>query len=222
MRKEGNIVKHSGIRFLVAVAFVAVLAIPALGAQEPPKASMPMLSTSAGQSSGAVIVNALCDRSGLKYDYCDVPTVEQIAAGVGLGDFKTGAGFHLVTKSDAKKGTPFKTVIFAVGASLKGMGASGLSIETEVARVKKIVEYCKANKIMVVAVHAEGKSRRGKPGSDNELIIDAIVPYADYIIVTADGDFDGRFEAIAKKSGAPLSVIKQSTELTAILQKMFK
>ncbi|HOX31025.1 MAG TPA: DUF6305 family protein [Spirochaetales bacterium] len=205
-------------------AFLCLLAygLGAAGAQEPPKASLPMLSTSAGQSSGAVIVNALCDRSGLAYDYCDVPTAEQLAAGVGLGDFKTGEGFHLVSKSGAAKGTPYKTVIFAVGASLKGMGASGLSIDTEIARVKKLVDYCKKNKIMVVAVHAEGKSRRGKPGSDNELIIDAIVPSADYVIVTADGNFDGRFDAIAKKSGAPLSVIKQSTELTAILQKMFK
>jgi hypothetical protein len=198
------------------------IALCAAGAQEPPKALLPMLSTSAGQSSGAVIVNALCDRSGLKYDYCDVPAAEQIAAGVGLGDFKPGEGFHLPSKSGANKGTPYKTVIFAVGASLKGMGASGLSIDTEIERVKKVIAYCKANKIMVVAVHAEGKSRRGKPGSDNELIIDAVVPFADYIIVTADGNFDGRFDAIAKKSGAPISVIKQSTELTAILQKMFK
>jgi hypothetical protein len=213
---------RNAIRTFLAFFACSLISLSGAYAQEPPKASLPMLSTSAGQSSGAVIVNALCDRSGLKYDYCDVPTAEQIAAGVGLGDFKTGEGFHLTSKSDAKKGTPFKTVIFAVGASLKGMGASGLSIDTEVSRVKKIIEYCKANKIMVVAVHAEGKSRRGKPGSDNELIIDAVVPSADYIIVTADGNFDGRFDAIAKKSGAPISVIKQSTELTAILQKMFK
>jgi hypothetical protein len=109
-----------------------------------------------------------------------------------------------------------------VGASLKGMGASGLSMDTEIARVKKVIDYCKKNKIMIVAVHVEGKARRGRAGSDNELIIDAVVPSADYIIVTADGNFDGRFTEIAKKSGAAISVIKQSTELTNILQTMFK
>ena len=213
---------RNGIRSFALGIVLGSIALSAAVAQEPPKASLPLLSTSAGQSSGAVIVNALCDRIGLKYDYCDVPTAEQLASGVGLGDFKTGAGFHLTSKSDAPKGTPYKAVIFAVGASLKGMGASGLSIDTEVARVRKLIDYCKKNKILVVAVHAEGKSRRGKPGSDNELIIDAVLPYADYIIATEAGDFDKRFEEIAKKSGAPLSIIKQSTEMTALLQKMFK
>ena len=66
-----------------------------------------------------------------------------------------------------------------------------------------------------------GKSRRGKPGSDNELIIDAVAPYADYIVVTEDGNFDGRFTDIAKKSHARISVIKNSSELTTILQKLF-
>lgn len=205
----------------VALALALIFAV-SVNADEPPKAEAPVLSTSAGQSSGAVIVNALSDRLGLKYDYCDVPTGEQLAAGVGLGNFKAGVGHHLVSKSGAAAGTPYKTVIIAVGASLKGMGASGLSIEAEVSRIKGVIDVCKKNHIMIVAVHAEGKSRRGKPGSDNEIMIDAVVPYADYIVVTADGDFDGRFDAIAKKSGARLSVIKNSSELTTILQKMFE
>jgi hypothetical protein len=198
------------------------VSMASVSADEPPKAALPMLTTSAGQSSGTIIVNALCDRIGLKYDYCDIPTAEQISAGIGLGDFKEGTGAHLTIKSEQKRGTPYRTVIFAVGASLKGMGASGLSVETEIARLKKLVEYCKKNKILVVAIHAEGKSRRGKPGSDNELIIDAVAPFADCLIVTAEGNFDGRFDAIAKKSGAPLTVIKNSTELSAVLQTMFK
>lgn len=210
--------KRSVFSLLIALSLLVVL----VGAQEPPNTGVPVLVTSAGQSSGTIIVNALCDRIGLKYDYCDVPTAEQIAAGIGLGDFKEGTGAHLEIKSEEKKGTPYKTIVFAVGASLKGMGASGLSVETEVSRLKKLVDYCKKNKIFIVAIHVEGKSRRGKPGSDNELILDAVVPFADYIIVTADGNFDGRFDAIAKKSGAPLTVIKNSTELSTVLQKMFK
>jgi len=211
------------LKVFAALLVAALVCVGAVSAQvtTPPKAGFPVLSTSAGQSSGAVIVNALCDRNGLKYDYCDVPTGEQVAAGVGLGDFKVGPGYHLTSKSGAAKGTPYKTVIFAVGASLKGMGASGLSADTEVARIKKIVDYCKKNHIMIVAVHVEGKSRRGRPGSDNELMIDAVCPYADYIIVTKEGDYDGRFEEIVKKSGGKLSVIKNSSELSDILKTMF-
>lgn len=190
-------------------------------AAELPKGGLPLLSMSAGQSNATIIVNALADRIGLKYDYCDCPTVEQFAAGVGMGDFEEGPGHHLETKSGAKKGTPYKTVIFALGASLKGMGASGLSTNEEVARVKKIVDYCKKNNILIIAAHIEGRSRRGKPGSDNEVLIDAVVPSADYIIVTADGDFDQRFTNLAKKRNIPMSIIKQTTELGELLKKVF-
>lgn len=213
--------KHSKTKTIIVLLVLAMVFSVSAQADEPPKADLPVLTTSAGQSSGAVIINALSDRIGLKYDYCDVPTGEQVAAGVGLGDFKEGVGHHLSSKSGAAKGTPYKTIVIAVGASLKGMGASGLSIDGEIARMKKVLEACKKNGIMVVMVHVEGKSRRGKPGSDNELIIDAVAPYADYIVVTEDGNFDGRFTDIAKKSHARISVIKNSSELTTILQKLF-
>lgn len=220
--REKSKMKRQATRISIVAAVMAAVFVGGVWAADPPKAGLPMITSSAGQSTGVIIVNALCDRAGIKYDYCDTPTPAQFAAGVGMGDFKEGSGAHLELKSGAPKGTQYKSLVIALGASLKGMGAAGLSVETEIARVRQIVEYCKKNKIFVVAVHVEGKARRGKPGSDNELLIDAIVPQSDYVIVTADGNFDNRFDAITKKSGAPLSVIKNTSELTGILEKMFK
>jgi hypothetical protein len=214
-------------RFLIAGAALA-LAIslgPAAGAQgPPPKAQLPVLTTSAGQSNDVNTVNAVLEEAEIKYDYCDVPTVEMLDAGVGLGGRESGEGFHVESTTDTAKfpkGTPFKTVIFAVGASLKGMGASGLTIDTEEARVKKLIDACKKKKIFIIAVHPGGAAARGPAGSDNERMIDAVVPFADAIIITKDSNKDGRFTKIAQKTKASLVEVEYALGMVEVLKKVF-
>ncbi len=190
-----------------------------------PRASLPVLTTSAGQSNDVNTVNIILEEAGIKYDYCDVPDVELIKAGVGLADRESGPGFHVEVYTDLNKfpkGTPYKTVIFAIGASLKGMGASGLTVETEEARLKRIVDYCQKNKIFIVAVHVGGAALRGAPGSDNERMIDAVAPYADYIIVTKDSNKDGRFTNIAKSRNVPLTEVEYALDLVPIFKQLFQ
>jgi len=188
------------------------------------KASLPVLTTSAGQSNDVNTVNIVMEEAELKYDYCDVPSVEMLQAGVGLAGKESGEGFHVESTTDTAKypkGTPFKTVIFAIGSSLKGMGASGLTIEAEEARVKKLIDFCKKNKITVIGVHVGGEAARGPAGSDNERMIDAVAPMADYLIVTKDSNKDGRFTKIVEKSKAPLVQIDYALGLVEILKKAF-
>ncbi|MFQ6038236.1 MAG: DUF6305 family protein [Candidatus Aminicenantales bacterium] len=192
---------------------------------EIPKASLPVLTTSAGQSTDVETVNVICEEAGVPYDYCDVPTVELLEAGVGLAGRKSGPGFHVEVHSDLSRhpeGTPYKSVIFAIGASLKGMGASGLTVETEAARLRKLIDYCKAKGIFIIGIHAGGASKRGAPGSDNERMIDAVAPYADYLIVTADSNKDGRFTAIAKDKGIPLTQVDYALDMVEVLKNVFE
>jgi len=118
--------------------------------------------------------------------------------------------------------TPYKTIIFAIGASLKGMGASGLTLNLEKARSKKIIDYCKKNKIFIIATHLGGLSARGAPGGDNERMIDAVAPFADYIIVTKDGNKDGRFTTIAEKNEIQLTEIEYALDLVDTLRQVFQ
>jgi hypothetical protein len=188
-------------------------------------AEFPVLTTSAGQSADINTLNIIADEAGLKYDYCDVPTIEMIDAGVGLGGAVPSEGFHVEILTDLEKypiKTPYKTIIFAIGASLKGMGASGLTLNDEEARLKKVIDYCKKNKIFIIATHLGGLAARGAAGSDNERMIDAIAPSADYLIVTADSNKDERFSTIAKKSGITLTTIKYALDLLEVLQKVFQ
>ena len=188
------------------------------------KSALPVFTTSAGQSNDANTVNIVMEEAGVLYDYCDVPTVEILQAGVGLGGKKSSAGFHVEATTDTAlfpAGTPFKTVIVAIGASLKGMGASGLTIDAEESRVKAIVDYCTKNKILLVAVHVGGEATRGPAGSDNERMIDAVAPSADIIIVTKDSNKDGRFAKIAEKTKVPFVQIDYALGLVDIMKNAF-
>lgn len=213
-------------RTLIGLAAAAVLALslPAAG-QTVPKSALPILTTSAGQSTDVTTLNIVLDEAGLAYDYCDVPTAEMVADGVGLGGRESGPGFHVESTTDAAKypaGTPYKAVLVAIGASLKGMGASGLTLDSEEARLKKVLEYCRQNKIFIMAVHIGGESKRGPAGSDNERMIDAVAPYADYIVVTKDSNKDGRFTKIAQAKKLPMSEIDYALGLVDIVKQVFQ
>jgi hypothetical protein len=207
--------------FCIACLFSSI----AFAQAEIPKSSLPVLNTSAGQSADVETLNVICEEAGVKYDYCDVPTVDLIKAGVGLADKESGPGFHVEVNTDLAaypKGTPYKTIIFAIGASLKGMGASGLTVDAEVKRLKEIIQYCKQNKIFIIAMHAAGTSGRGAPGSDNEKMIDAVAPFADYIIVAADSNKDGRFDSIATDKGVPITQVEYALEIVDVIKQVFE
>jgi hypothetical protein len=201
------------------------LSAPELGGAEVPKAKLPVLTTSAGQSPDVTTVNIVLDEAEIKYDYCDVPDVELLKAGVGLADKESGPGFHVEVHTDLDKfpkGTSYKTVIFAIGASLKGMGASGLTVDAEANRLKKLIDHCKKEGIFVIGVHVGGQSKRGAPGSDNERMIDAVAPLADYLIVTADSNKDGRFNSIAEENEIPLTQVEYALDLVDLLKQVFQ
>lgn len=211
---------------LVFIAMGALLALPsiALGQTPPPKTQLPVLTTSAGQSNDVNTVNAVLEEAGIKYDYCDVPSLEMINAGVGLAGKQSSEGFHVECYTDTAKfpkGTPYKAIIIAIGASLKGMGASGLTTDAEEARIKKIVDLCKKNKIFIIGVHAGGEAARGPAGSDNERMIDAVAPFADCLIVTKDSNKDGRFSKIVEKSKSPLTQVDYALGMVDIVKKIF-
>ncbi|MBN2408792.1 MAG: hypothetical protein JXE07_03565 [Candidatus Aminicenantes bacterium] len=208
----------------LTIVFCASMAMSA-GPDDVVKAKLPILTTSAGQSNDVTTVNIVLEEAGFGFDYCDVPDIDMMKAGVGLGGKESGPGFHVEVYSDLDKfpkGTPYGTVIFAIGASLKGMGASGLTIETEEARLKRIIEYAKQNNIFIIAVHVGGTALRGAPGSDNERMIDAVAPFADYLIVTKESNTDARFTRIAESKKIPLTEVDYALDLVAIMKQVFE
>jgi hypothetical protein len=200
------------------------LPVSGWGQDNVPTAKLPVLTTSAGQSADVNTLNVIMEQADVKYDYCDVPTVTMVKSGVGLGGIKSKEGFHVEINTNLdqfKAGTPYQTIIVAIGASLKGMGASGLTVDAEVKRLKEIIQHCKQSKIFIIAVHAGGESKRGAPGSDNEKMIDAVAPFADYIIAVKDSNKDGRFTKIAKEAGIPFTQVDYALGIVELMRKVF-
>ncbi len=220
-----KLLKKASLIFLIVCGILFCLSPYVLAEADIPKAELPVLTTSAGQSPDVTTVNIVLEEAGIGYDYCDVPDAELVNAGVGLAGKKSGPGFHVEVHTDLEKfttGTPYKAIIFAIGASLKGMGASGLTVDAEVNRLKGIIDHCEEEGIFIIGVHVGGTSKRGAPGSDNEKMIDAVAPYVNYLIVTKDGNKDGRFTKIAEEKGIVLTEIEYALDLVDIFKQVFQ
>jgi hypothetical protein len=184
---------------LVLLAVVAFSA-PAF-AQTAPKASAPVLVTSCGQSPGPLKITVFLKRLGIDYEYKADATAKDIAS---------------------KK---FKTVIVVTGASLKGMGAAGVSMKDELTRTEALIAEAKKAGVTMIGAHIEGMARRsqGASAGDNsdEQSIDAVCPKAQGLLIRKDGDEDGRFTTIAKKQNIPMLVFEKNLEVEAVLKSLF-
>jgi hypothetical protein len=185
--------------FAACALFAAVTADAAVSGAVPVKGAVPLLITNAGQGPGAKMSRLLVQRTGIVTDF-------EYNAEPKVGDLQKKA---------------FKTMFVVLGSTAKGLGASGITIDQELERLGAMIAEARKQKIQVVAILLEGKARRGKPGGADERCIDAIAPFAQYLVVKKDGNEDGRFDAISKKTGAPLTVIDDAMDFSDVVKKMY-
>ena len=187
---------------LVIAAFgLALVTADAWAQPAVPKAQAPVLVTSCGQSPGPLKITVFLKRLGIEYDYKTDATDKDIAT---------------------KK---YKTVIVVTGASLKGMGAAGVSMKDELVRTAALMDAAKKQGVLIVGAHVEGMARRaqGADAGDNsdEQSIDAVCPKAQVLLIRKDGDEDGRFTAIAKKQNIPMVAFEKNLEIEGVLKTLF-
>jgi hypothetical protein len=122
-------------------------------------------------------------------------------------------------------GKPFKSVVIVTGASLKGMGAAGVSVDDELTRTAALIAEAKKQGIKIIGAHIEGMARRsaGASAGDNsdELSIDAVCPNSDLMIIKNEGDSDGRFTAISKSKNIPMFGFELNNDITSVLEQVF-
>lgn len=188
---------------LLLFIFCLTLFAPAVEAEitgaELPKAKVPLLITNAGQGPGGKMGRLLVSRSEAVEDY-----------------------YYLAepNKEDLNE-KEYKTLMVMIGSSAKGLGASGITIKEEINRLDSMIDEAKKLGMQILAVHIEGKARRGKPGSANEQSIDAIAPYADHIIVAKASNQDERFTDIAEENEIPLTILDQPMDLINAVKIMY-
>ena len=186
-----------------ALAALAALGLASAAWAQPaaPKAQAPVLVTSCGQSPGPLKLTVFLKRLGIEHDYKADATDKDLAA---------------------KK---YRTLIIVTGASLKGMGAAGVSMKDELARTGAIIDAAKKGGVLLVGAHIEGMARRsqGAEAGDNsdEQSIDAVCPRSQALLIRKDGDEDGRFTTIAKKQNIPLITFEKNLEIEGVLKALF-
>ena len=196
------------ISWIITIAVVLGLAFsPASAQKQTVKLEQPVLLTSCGQSPGPLKIKVFFGRLNIDYVY----------------NLQASAG-DLVAKK--KEGKPFKSLIIVTGASLKGMGASKVSIEDELDRTKKLIAEARKQGMKVVGAHVEGMERRAQgatPGDNSdELSIDAVCPLSDLLLVRKDGDEDKRFTAISTGKKIPLVTFEKNMELSDVLKNLYQ
>ncbi len=122
-------------------------------------------------------------------------------------------------RPDPNSLTGYKTVVVVVGGSGKGLGAAGIDLPEEVARAQRLMKKLAEAKIPVVVLHTGGKERRGEL---SDPFIEAVLPYADSIIVKVGGNEDGLFTRAAKERKVILKEVESLNEdLVPLIKEWF-
>jgi len=196
---------HRSAAALAAAVIIVFPAALAAQAQEA-KAELPVLVTSCGQSNGPTTIKIVLQRLKMAFDIEPLATPEMLRA-------------------KAQAGTPYKSLIITMGASLKGMGAAGIEIEDELARAAALIAEARKLGVKIIGAHIEGLKRRsqGAAAGDttDEQSIDTVAPSADILIVYKEGNSDGRFTTIAQAKKIPLVEFEKTIDLIPALEKLF-
>jgi len=183
--------------FLISCFSVNVIAL--ISGVEPPKANQPLLITNAGQGPGGKMARLLIIRSKAVEDWT----------------------YNAEPWEEDLNKKAYKTLLVVIGSSAKGLGASGITIDDEIARLERMIKEAKRLGMQIIAAQIEGKARRDNIGGPNERSIDAIAPFADHIIVKKDANADGRFTKIAEANEIPLTIIDETIDFMQVIEKMY-
>ena len=194
--------------------FLIILLFPfteSWGGTEVPKPELPVLITSCGQSPGPAMLKMIFMRAKLQHD----PVAYEINELAGVQD--------LIDKKNA--GQPYKTLIIVMGASLKGMGAAGISMDDELDRAADLIKEARSQGMTVIGAHIEGMKRRaqGASAGDNtdEQSIDAVAPNSDLLLIHREGNEDNRFSIISKSKNIPMIEVEKNLDFIQEIKTLF-
>jgi hypothetical protein len=214
--KNKEIAVKNSTKFLTSIAiFCLIVSIGGsltTGQSDPSKAELPVIITSCGQSPGATMLKVIFMKMKLEHK----PKAYEINMLATANDLK----------SAKETGVSYKSVIVVMGASLKGMGAAGISMDDEISRTEALIAEARNQGIKIIGAHIEGIKRRAQGASvgDNtdEQSIDTVAPNSQLLIVRKDGNEDGRFTVIADEKNIPLILVEKNLDLFQELKIIFK
>lgn len=156
------------------------------------KIQAPIIVTTCGQSPGSVMINMVAVQGGFTSTNDNTLSSEAFEAG------------------DAK------SLIVTTGTSMKGMGAAGTDVDSEIARCEALIQTAKDAGLTIVGAHVEGMARR--TDNSDQRSIDSVLALCDVILVVEESDSDGYFTDYAAENNKPLIVVKDALEIASVLE----
>lgn len=192
----------SFVLMMCVLMTIPMFAFAAVSGDEPLTIGTPFMITNAGQGPGGKMGRLLVSRAGTltedeDFYYVDVP----YAADVDARDYSA--------------------IVIVIGSTDKGLGATGITIDQEIARVDEVVARANEKGVPVIAVMLEKDKRSDVKTNANERCIDAVCPHASWMIVTADVNTDGRYDAFKAENGTPLTILDSSMDFISLVQQAF-
>jgi hypothetical protein len=163
----------------------------------------PVYVTTCGQSPGALMVGLLLAESGIAYEEIDLLTADEFLAECPVDTMRDSAGVLIVT----------------TGTSLKGMGAAGVDVDSEVSRCTALIAAAREYGMVIIIAQVEGASRR--VDQYDEQTITSMSPLADLLITRSDANFDGYFTTLAEELGLPQIFINDTLDLQILFPLIF-
>jgi hypothetical protein len=165
-----------------------------------PELELPLVVTTCGQSPGALMISVLCNQIKLPCERADLLKAVDL-------------------ENKAAEGEPYKTLIITTGTSMKGMGAAGVDIDFEVARIKAIIEEAKKEGITIVGAHIEGMARR--VDATDAASIETVIPQSNLLLIREDSNEDDYFSKAAEELDIPIILFKETLDLVDVFKELF-
>ena len=200
LKKKGFSIFSLGLVLTLSLFLGLSLIGFAAGQPEMPTVETPLITTTCGQSPGALMIWVLCKQIKLPCDRDDLLTAEKL-------------------KAKADEGNPYKTLIITTGTSMKGMGAAGVDIDYEVARIEAVIEEAKKEGILIIGAHIEGMARR--VDATDAASIATVIPESKLLLIREDSNEDGYFTKAAEEQGIPIITFKETLDLTDVFKQLF-
>lgn len=162
----------------------------------------PFMITNAGQGPGGKMGRLLATRAGTLVEeqdffYVDVPYAADVTA------------------------REYSAIVIVIGSTDKGLGATGITIDEEIARVNEVMAAAKEAEVPVIAVMLEKDKRSEVSTNANERCIDAVCPGAAWMVVINDVNTDGRYDAFKTANGTPLTLLDNSMDFIQLVKQAF-
>ena len=158
-----------------------------------PIAKVPVVITSAGQSTDTYLINDISNQLMIRSFFMPQAEAEDIE--------------------------DMNSIVFAVGYSSLGLKLQGISYEDEKTRIEKLIDMAKDNKLTIITVVLGGE----QPIDDrNEEIIRLVGAKSDYIIGLKGSSNEELLAELAENDNIPLTLVRKVKDISEPFASAFR